>query len=301
MDSLDDFARAKLCGLEARGLRRELAPTRRLGGARVERGGRTLISFACNDYLGLAHHPGVKAAARAAVARHGAGAGASRLVTGDCPETRALEDALARWKGAPAALVFGSGWLANAGIVPALAGPGDLVLVDALAHASLWTGARLSGARVEAFAHNAAADLEERLARLRPSARRVLVLTERVFSMDGDLAPLPEILDLADRHDAWVLADDAHGLGRVDGPRAPLEVGTLSKALGSVGGYVCASQAVVDLLTSRARSFVYTTGLPPSAAAAAAAALETAVAEPWRAAEFATALPSSPVTATRCP
>lgn len=285
MPNLDAFAQEKLAGLEARGLRRELTPTARLGGARVVRGGRELVSFACNDYLDLAHHPRVLAAAHAALERHGAGAGGSRLVTGDAPETGALEAALARRKGTPAALVFASGYLASIGVIPALVGPGDLVLLDALSHACLWSGARLSGARVEAFAHNDAEDLERRLAALRGGARRALVLTERVFSMDGDLAPMADLLTVAERHDAWTLADDAHGLGVAeggDGARAPLEMGTLSKALGSTGGYVCASQAVVDLLKSRARAFVYTTGLAPASAAAALAALEVIAAEPER-------------------
>ena len=284
MPSLDAFAREKLAGLEASGLRRTSKPTARLGGARVMRAGRELVSFACNDYLDLAHHPRVLAAAHAALERHGAGAGGSRLVTGDAPETGALETALARAKATEAALVFSSGYTANLGVIPALAGPGDLVLLDALSHASLWSGARLSGARVESFAHNDVEDLERRLAALRPGARRALVLTERVFSMDGDLAPMADILAAAERYDAWTLADDAHGLGVVEGegPRAPLEMGTLSKALGSTGGYVCASRAVVDLLQSRARAFVYTTGLAPAAAAAALAALEVIAAEPER-------------------
>lgn len=285
MLSLDRFAQTKLTELEARDLRRTLTPTARRGGARVERGGRALVSFACNDYLDLAHHPQVKAAACAAITRHGAGAGGSRLVTGDAPETRALEAALARHAGTQAALVFGSGYLANLGVMPALVGPGDVVFVDALTHACIWAGARLSGARVERFRHNDVADLEARLGRVRPAARHALIATESVFSMDGDVAPMAAILTLADRHDAWTLADDAHGLGvleAAEGPRPPLQMGTLSKALGSVGGYLCASRAVIDLMTSRARSFVYTTGLAPSAAAAAHAALTVLEAEPER-------------------
>ena len=284
MDSLDAFARGKLAARAAHGLRRELTPTARLGGARVVRGGRELISFACNDYLDLAHHPRVIAAGREAMARRGAGAGGSRLVTGDAPELSALEAALARFKGAEDAVVFGSGYLANVGVVPALVGPGDLVLLDALSHACMWAGARLSGARVEAFAHNDTADLERRLAAGRTAgAARALVLTERVFSMDGDRAAVADLLAIAARHDAWTLVDDAHGLGVVEGDaRAPLEMGTLSKALGGYGGYLCASRAVCDMLRNRARSFVYATGLPPACAAAALAALEVATAEPER-------------------
>ena len=284
MESLDAFARGKLAARAAKGLRRDLAPTVRLGGARVVRGGRELISFACNDYLDLGHHPRVIAAGQAAIARRGAGAGGSRLVTGDAPELSALEAALARFKGAEDAVVFGSGYLANVGVAPALVGPGDLVLLDALSHSCMWAGARLSGARVEAFAHNDPADLERRLAAGRAAgADRVLVMTERVFSMDGDRAPLSALLEIAARHDAWTLVDDAHGFCVVESEdRAPLEMGTLSKALGGYGGYLCASRSVCDMLRNRARAFVYTTGLPPACAAAALAALEIATAEPDR-------------------
>ncbi|MGX9979188.1 aminotransferase class I/II-fold pyridoxal phosphate-dependent enzyme [Methylobacterium fujisawaense] len=283
MDSLDAFATGKLEALEAGRLRRTLVPTERGSGAAAARRGRTLVSFSCNDYLGLSHHPRVIAAAQAAVASHGAGSGGSRLVTGDHPYLGALEDSLARHKGTEAALVFGSGYLANLGITPALAGRGDLVLLDALSHACMWAGARLSGARVLTFRHNDPGDLAAQLAENRPHYGRALVLTERVFSMDGNRAPLGDILGIAETFDAWTLVDDAHGIGVVeDGPRAPLEMGTLSKALGSYGGYLCASRPVIDLMTSRARSFVYTTGLPPASAAAALEALTILEAEPDR-------------------
>ena len=199
-------------------------------------------------------------------------------MVGDALETHALEVALARMKGTEAALVFASGYMASLGVIPALVGPGDLVLLDALSHACLWAGARLSGARVESFAHNDVADLQARLGRSRRHAGRALV------SMDGDLAPMGAIVEAAERHDAWTLADDAHGLGVVTSHTpVPLEMGTLSKALGSQGGYVCGSRAVIDLLKSRARSFVYTTGLAPASAAAALAALRIVSSEPWRA------------------
>ncbi|WP_158913059.1 8-amino-7-oxononanoate synthase [Caulobacter sp. S45] len=283
MDSLDAFARGKLSSLEAAALRRDLVPTHRLQGVRVERGGRELISFSCNDYLGLAQDPRVKAAAIAAVERYGTGAGASRLVTGDHPLLGQLERALARHKGAEAGLVFGSGYLTNIGVTPALVGRGDLVLLDALSHACMFAGAKLSGAEVGIFRHNDLEDLAGRLAGRHAGVGRTLVLTERVFSMDGDRAPVAEMNALAASHDAWLMVDDAHGLGVIEPEaRAPLEMGTLSKALGSYGGYLCASAPVVDLLKSRARSFVYTTGLPPASAAAALAALEILEAEPDR-------------------
>ncbi len=283
--SLDAFALEKLAGLDAAALRRRLVATARGPEAAAERAGRALVSFSCNDYLGLAHDPRVIAAAAEALARYGAGAGASRLVTGNSPPLAALEERLARHKGKEAALVFGSGYLANLGIAPALVGADDLILIDALGHSCLFSGAKMSGAQVVRFAHNDVAQLRALLAAHRGAARGALILTERVFSMDGDRAPLPEILALAEDYDAWTLVDDAHGLGVVEpGQRAPLEMGTLSKTLGSYGGYLCASRAVVDLLTSRARSLVYTTGLPPASAAAALTALEIVETEPARAA-----------------
>lgn len=285
MPSLEDFARGRLAELDAESLRRRLVPTARGQAAEAIRDGRKLVSFSCNDYLGLSHDPRVIAAAREALARYGAGAGASRLVTGNHPVLVALEERLARHKGKEAALVFGSGYLANVGIAPALVGSGDLILADALSHSCLFAGARLSGADILRFHHNDVAHLEGLIAKRRARAQNVLILTERVFSMDGDRAPLGDILALAQMHDAWTLVDDAHGLGVVEpGARAPLEMGTLSKTLGSYGGYLCASRAVIDLLTSRARSLVYTTALPPASAAAALAALDIVESEPERAA-----------------
>jgi 8-amino-7-oxononanoate synthase len=290
MRSLDRFAEAKLDSLEARQLRRTLTPTRRLDGLWVERGGRRLLSFSCNDYLNLSHHPAVKAAALEAIDVHGAGAGASRLVTGDNPLIEALESRLAAFKGTQAACVFGSGYLTNLGVIPTFVGEGDLVLLDELSHACIWAGARMSRARVLAFRHNDPAELERLLTAERPGARHALVATDGVFSMDGDLAQLDHLSDICQRHDAWLLNDDAHGLGVVAAgrgsvaafPRAqvPLQMGTLSKALGSYGGYICGSRAVIDLIRTRARSFIYTTGLPPASAAAALAALGIVASDP---------------------
>ncbi|MCA0355548.1 MAG: 8-amino-7-oxononanoate synthase [Proteobacteria bacterium] len=290
MRSLDAFAGEKLAALEAKSLRRRLSPTRRHDGAVVERDGKRLISFSCNDYLNLSQHPLVRAAAAEAALNYGAGAAASRLVTGDHPLLSDLEKRLARLKGTEAACVFGSGYLANAGVIPTLVGPGDLVLIDALAHACIWAGAQLSGAKVVKFAHNDPADLERLLIAERSAARHALVATDGVFSMDGDIAPLDVLSDLCQRHDAWLLSDDAHGVGVLAGGRGsgalfpnaeiPLQMGTLSKALGSYGGYVCGSQAVIDLLKTRARTLVYATGLPPASAAAALAALDLIEADP---------------------
>ena len=283
MNSLDAFATRALAQLEEQALRRRLTPTERTGGVQVVRNGRQLVSFSCNDYLGLAQDPRVKAAAIAAVERYGTGAGASRLVTGDHPLLGALEARLAVYKKKPAALVFGSGYLANVAIPPALTSDGDLILLDELSHACMFAGAKLSGARMIRFGHNNLDHLEKLLEAERAAAGRCLILTERVFSMDGDLAPIEAMSALAARHDAWLMADDAHGLGVVDDhARTPLEMGTLSKALGSYGGYLAASEPVIELLKSRARSFVYTTGLPPASAGAALAALDILAAEPER-------------------
>lgn len=279
-----DYAKEKLAALEARAQRRALQATDRFDSVRVRRGGRELISFCCNDYLNLSAGARVKDAAKAAIDRYGAGAGASRLVTGDHPLFAELERALADLKGAEDAVVFGSGYLANLGIIPTFVGEGDLILVDELAHACINAGAQLSGATVIRFAHNDTGDLERHLREARSAFAHCLILTDGVFSMDGDLAPLPALAALAAEHDAWLMTDDAHGVGVVGGGRGssfafgprvhvPLQMGTLSKALGSYGGYICADREVCDFIRTRARPFIYSTGLPPASAAAALAAL----------------------------
>jgi 8-amino-7-oxononanoate synthase len=291
MRSLDEFATAKLGELERSSLRRALVDTTRVTAIWLLRNGRRLLSFCCNDYLNLTHHPAVKEAAIEALRVHGVGAGASRFVTGNHPLFSELEARLARLKQTEAACVFGSGYLANLGIIPALIGPDDLVLIDELAHACLWAGARLARAAVVPFRHADVEHVELLLAQLRHRHRRALIATDGVFSMDGDIAPLHGLAALAQRHDAWLMSDDAHGLGVVGGGRGsnflggrkadvPLQMGTLSKALGSYGGYVCASAAVVDLIRNRARTVIYSTGLPPAIVAAAIAALDVIEREP---------------------
>jgi 8-amino-7-oxononanoate synthase len=282
MPSLDEFARQKLADLEQVHLRRSLVATERTDGIWANRNGRRLLSFSCNDYLGLTHHPALKAAAVAAIEKYGVGAGASRLVTGNHPLYAELETRLAKLKGAEAACVFGSGYLANAGIAPALVGRDDLILIDELAHSSLWSGARLSRTAVQPFNHNDLNHAEALLDEHRARHRRALIVTEGVFSMDGDRAPLTELAALADRHDAWLLADDAHDMDFAAASRAgvPLRIGTLSKALGAYGGYVAASQPVIDLIRNRARTLIYSTGLPPATLASAIAALELIEREP---------------------
>jgi 8-amino-7-oxononanoate synthase len=287
MPSLDEFARQKLGALERSHLRRTLIPTERLGELYVERQGRKLLSFSCNDYLGLTQHPALKAAAIAAIERHGVGAGASRLVTGDHPLYVELEQRLSRLKHREAAAVFGSGYLANAGIAQALVGRGDLVLLDELSHSSLWTGARLSRAEVLPFRHNDAGHAAALLHQHRGVHQSVLIVTEGVFSMDGDRAPIAELSALATQFDAWLMVDDAHDLDFAAAAHAnvPLRIGTLSKALGGYGGYLCASRPVIDLIRNRARTLIYSTGLPPAVAAAAIAALDLIEREPARLAQ----------------
>ena len=295
MQSLDQFAQAKLDALERRHLRRSMADTYREDGIWVERDGRRLLSFSCNDYLNLTQHPAVKQAAREALQRYGAGSGASRLVTGNHPLFAELEARLARLKQTEAAVVFGSGYLANAGIIPVLIGRDGLVLLDELSHACLFAGAQLSRGTVVSFRHNDVAHARELLERHRGEHDHALLVTDGVFSMDGDLAPLAALLELVEEYDAWLMSDDAHGLGVVGGGRGSsfignshvpvlLQMGTLSKAVGAYGGYLCASEAVVELMRNRARTLIYSTGLPPAIVAAAIAALDVIEREPGYAA-----------------
>jgi 8-amino-7-oxononanoate synthase len=291
MHSLDAFAQEKLDALEARGLRRSLAETWREDGIWVERGGKRLLSFSCNDYLNLTQHAALKEAAKAAIDRYGVGAGASRLITGNHPLFAELEKKLAGTKRAEAAIVLGSGYLANAGIIPVLAGEKGLIVIDELAHACLFAGAQLSRGTTLKFRHNDVEHARALLAEHRAAHERALIVTDGVFSMDGDLAPVANLYALGEEYDAWLMTDDAHGIGVVGGGRGssfmgnahvpvPLQMGTLSKAIGGYGGYLCASAPVVELMRNRARSFVYSTGLPPSAVASAIAALDVIEREP---------------------
>jgi 8-amino-7-oxononanoate synthase len=295
MHSLDAIAQAKLDDLQRRHLRRALAETVREDGIWVERDGKRLLSFSCNDYLNLTQHPAVKQAAIAAIEEYGAGSGASRMVTGNHPLYAQLEARLARIKQTGAACVFGSGYLANAGIIPVLIGRDGLVLADELSHACLFAGAHLSRGKVMTFRHNDVAHARELLAAHRAEHDHALIITDGVFSMDGDLAPLGDLLAIATDHDAWLMSDDAHGLGVVGGGRGssftgnthisvPLQMGTLSKAVGAYGGYLCASAAVIDLIRNRARTLIYSTGLPPACVAASIAALDLIEREPGYAA-----------------
>ena len=294
--SLDIYAESRLAALAARDRRRELVEVSRREGARIETAHGDRLSFACNDYLGLSLHPEVTAAAMAATLRDGAGSGASRLISGNHPGYAALEKQLAAFKGTEDSIVFGSGYLANLGIISALMGSRDLILLDEYSHSCLRSGARLSGATTLEFRHNDAEHCAELLNAHRQSARHVLVATEGVFSMDGDRAPLRSLAKLCEDQDAWLLCDDAHGLGVLGEGRGavaeaglarqvPLQMGTLSKAVGSYGGFVCASHSVCEYLRNRARTFVYSTALPPGVIAAAGKALEIIAADPTLAAK----------------
>ncbi|MES2506698.1 MAG: 8-amino-7-oxononanoate synthase [Verrucomicrobiota bacterium] len=269
--------------LRGEGLWRELRTMDSPQGPLLEHEGREFLNFSSNDYLGLAASAELKAALQEGVARYGAGSGASRLVCGSLRPHADLEAALADFKGAEAALTFSSGFAVPVGTLPALLGPGDTILMDKLSHACLVDAARLSGATLRIFPHNHLGKLERLL---QTAQGRVLIVTESIFSMDGDAAPLREIVELKDRYGAWLLVDEAHAVG-VLGPqgrglaaalglegRIELQMGTLSKALGLSGGYLAASRQVIDLLINRARSFIYTTAPLPAVAHAALRALE---------------------------
>ncbi len=276
--NLDQALRAELTALEKAHLRRILQAADELPAK--------LLNFAANDYLGLSRHPALIEAARQATADRGTGARASRLVTGTDSIVLKLEEELASWKEKEAALVFTSGYAAALGTVPALVGKGDTVVLDKLAHASLIDAARLSGATVRTFAHNNTGRLEILLQKLSSGKGRILIVTESIFSMDGDAAPLRQIIELKDHHKAWLLVDEAHatGLYGITGAgliaemglssRVEIVMGTFSKALGSVGGYIAGSQTLIDWLVNRARSFIYSTALPPGVIAVSRAAVD---------------------------
>jgi 8-amino-7-oxononanoate synthase len=286
--SFDDFLSAELARIEAAGLRRSLRVLDSAQGPEVVCDGGRVVNFSSNDYLGLAGDPRLAAAAREALDEAGTGAGASRLVCGTHRHHERLEEALARFKGTGAALSFSTGYAAALGAIPAVAGVEDVIILDKLCHACLVDGARLSGAVLRVFPHNNLEKLESHLrwAREKHPAARVLVIVESVYSMDGDRAPLREIVALKERYGAWLMVDDAHGVGVVGAAgrgladdetlsgRVEIQMGTLGKALGSAGAYVCGSAALRDFLINRARSFIFSTAPGPATAAASRRAVE---------------------------
>lgn len=295
--SFDEQLDAQLQQLHAEGLHRELRELTSAQGPHLQWEGKSLLNFSSNDYLGLANHSALKTAARDAVELYGTGSGASRLICGSLACHHELERTLAEFKQTEAALSFSSGYAAAIGTVGALAGKDDIVIIDRLVHASLVDAARLSGAQLRVFRHNDLEDLERILkwaadhraksskADITSRSARILIITESVFSMDGDLAPLREIAALKDTYEAWLMVDEAHATGlygrtcsglveefNLTG-RVEVQMATLGKALGAAGGAVCGSQNLIELLVNQARTFIFSTAPAPAAAAAATAAI----------------------------
>jgi len=286
MVSLDKHLEAALARVESAGRRRVLRAAQLAPHGRVVREGRALVDFSSNDYLGLATHPLLTERAREWTARHGTGSGASRLVTGTSPQVLALEARIAAFKGTQAALIFASGWQANAAAIPALlsALPGAAVFSDRLIHASMHAGLAISGTRQHRFRHNDLDHLDALLTSKGGDSPARVILTESVFSMDGDVAPMAALVELAKRHQALLFVDEAHATG-VMGPRGAglsatvpgavdVVMGTFSKAMGGFGAYVAGSRALIDWLTNAASGFVFSTALPPGVLGAIDAALD---------------------------
>ncbi|MEI6323592.1 MAG: 8-amino-7-oxononanoate synthase [bacterium] len=287
MSVFDEALDYSLHELDALGLRRELRVIEEINGTRMTIDGRELQNFSSNDYLGLASHPSLVEAMAEAAGRYGVGSTASRLICGTTAEHAMLEEELAMAKGTEAALVFSTGMAAATGTIPALAGKGDVIILDKLAHACLIDGARASEAVIRVFPHNDLEKLESHLqwARQKHAGARVLIITESVFSMDGDLAPLREIVALKDRYGAILFLDEAHAVGVCGhgarglagelglGNRIEIQMGTLGKALGVSGGTIAGSRVLIDFMINRARSFIFSTAPSPAVAAACRAAL----------------------------
>jgi len=277
----------RLDSLRGQALFRELRQVDSPQSSHIQLGGKMLLNFSSNDYLGLANHSALKEAAIHAIERFGVGSGASRLISGSLAPFHELEEALADFKKTEAALTFSTGYAAAIGTICALLGKDDIIILDKLIHASIVDAAKLSGAKIRVFAHNDLEDLREKLKWAKAQAgAHILIVTESVFSMDGDTAPLREIAALKDKFGAWLMVDEAHATGVIgnDGrglaeelgvaDRVEIQMGTLGKALGASGGYICGSRALIDFLVNRARSFIFSTAPIPAAAAAATAAIQ---------------------------
>jgi 8-amino-7-oxononanoate synthase len=294
MSSLDQALSAHLTRLREAGLYRELRQVDSPQSSRIKIAGQTLLNFSSNDYLGLADEPALKDASRQALERFGAGTGAARLVSGSLAPHPELEETLARFKSTEAALSFATGYAAALGTICALLGKNDFIVIDKLVHACIVDAARLCGAKLRVFAHNDLNDLadilkwadgqraQSQISNLKP---QILVVTESVFSMDGDHAPLRELVALKEKHGAWLMVDEAHatglygknrrGLAEAQGvsDRIEIQMGTLGKAIGASGGYICGSRVLVDFLVNCARTFIFSTAPVPAAAAAATAGI----------------------------
>ena len=296
MSSFDYELTQRLAAIREQGLLRGLRRVDSPQSPRVDIGGRTLLNFSSNDYLGLANEPALKEAAIKAVERYGAGAGASRLICGSLAPHHELDEALAAFKGTDAALSFSTGYAAAIGTICTLLGKDDFIILDKLIHACVVDATRLCGAKLRVFDHNDLNDLEAKLkwaaervqsleSKVQSQVGRVLVVTESVFSMDGDHAPLREMVELKEKYGAWLMVDEAHATGLYGtnrrglaeelgvGDRIEVQMGTLGKALGASGGYICGSRALADYLINRARTFIFTTAPVPAAAAAAIAGI----------------------------
>ncbi|MCX9011873.1 MAG: 8-amino-7-oxononanoate synthase [Candidatus Methanoperedens sp.] len=277
-----DWLKEELTGIKNKGLYRRFSIIESAQTPRIIRGGKELILLSSNNYLGLTTHPEVKKAAIKAVEDYGSGAGGSRLTTGNIGLYESLEERIARFKDTEDALVFSTGYMANIGIISAIMNIGDLILSDELNHASIIDGCRLSRADVKIYTHGDASCIEKILRTSKH--RKKLIVTDGVFSMDGDIAPLPEIVELGEKYDAMVMVDDAHATGVLGkhcrgtcdyfNIEVDINMGTLSKALASMGGYAAGNEELIDFLSNRARSFIYSTALPPPAIAAAKAAID---------------------------
>jgi 8-amino-7-oxononanoate synthase len=292
--SFDETLKERLAALREQNLFRELRPVDSAQGPHIVIGGKPCLNFSSNDYLGLANHPALKQAAAKAIHDFGVGTGGSRLICGSLAPFHELEETLAAFKQTEAALAFSTGYAAALGTITALVGKDDIIILDKLVHASIVDAAKLSGAKLRVFAHNDLDDLEEKLqwadkfAKAESGKRKadILVVTESVFSMDGDTAPLREIVVLKEKFGAWLMVDEAHatgvlgqnGRGLADelgvSQQIEIQMGTLGKALGASGGFICGRRSLIDFLVNRARSFIFSTAPVPAAAAAATAAVQ---------------------------
>jgi 8-amino-7-oxononanoate synthase len=287
MPNFEESIASDLEALRMAGLWRELRTVDSPQGREISIGGQQLLNFSSNDYLGLANCPGLKEASVKAVQDFGSGSGASRLICGSLKPHSDLEQRLAEFKSTEAALSFSSGFLCAFGSIQAIIGPNDVCVIDKLVHASIVDGVRLSGAKMRIFKHNDLNSLSEILvwADQQPKGR-VLIITESIFSMDGDRAPLREIVELKEKHGAWLMVDEAHGTGLYGqhrrgvieelglSERVEVQMGTLGKAIGAAGGYICGSRNLIDYLINKARSFIFSTAPVPASAAAACAGID---------------------------